>query len=247
MDNSANSNNDTGNNVNKEINNKESIKIETPESLRLNEAKFNTFKLNRFIKKPWTVGILTFFLGASLMFIFEEVRFKRRAHRNGSMGRSTPDLDASFGMLPNGMGSQFEQIQKFQKRLLEEMNQNKGSSQDSNNEADEDSFGFFNQRDEDEDKPFGNNAFSLSLGDMHTREDDNFIYFDIKLNGLEPSKLEVRVEGNQVIIDGEFKGKNDSIQSKLTRSFPAPSGVDLNKYELLNEKEKIVIKFPKLK
>jgi HSP20 family molecular chaperone IbpA len=94
-------------------------------------------------------------------------------------------------------------------------------------------------------------------GDIQTREDEDFVYYDVAIKNLSNKKLDIQVEGGQIMISGTIekrsddKGKNTNssqfYSSTFHRSFPVPFGVDGNKVQIEHEGEKIIIKFPKIK
>lgn len=83
------------------------------------------------------------------------------------------------------------------------------------------------------------------------KEDKDFIYYELKINGIDQEKVTVNVEGGQVNIHGETETKNESnglnsfSRSTFSRSFPTPTNVDPVKVQIEQEKNKIIIKFPK--
>ena len=94
-------------------------------------------------------------------------------------------------------------------------------------------------------------------GDIHMREDDDFVYYDVVIKNLVNSKLDIRVQDGQITISGtiekrssdEGENKNSSrfYSSTFHRSFPVPYGVDDTKAEMEQRDEKIIIKLPKNK
>lgn len=91
-----------------------------------------------------------------------------------------------------------------------------------------------------------------SVAELNQREDDKFVYYDIAIQGLAENKVKVNVSDGQVEISGEVTKKSESgnqasvFTSTFHRSIPVPVGVDANKAELNQEKDRIVVKFPKL-
>lgn len=106
-----------------------------------------------------------------------------------------------------------------------------------------------------------NNPFDLwfagkfgggSVYDISQREDENFIYYDIKVNDLQSTSINTRIENGQITITGTIQRGGDEssaglFKSTFNRSFPLPPNVDHEKMELLPEADKMVLKFPKLK
>lgn len=98
-------------------------------------------------------------------------------------------------------------------------------------------------------------TFAHTGGDIETREDQNFIYFDVKVGDPSATEIRTKVENGYLTITGESKsnkGDDDSwikssFTSRFTRSFPLPENVDPDRMEMVQEQDKIVIKFPKVK
>jgi HSP20 family molecular chaperone IbpA len=92
-----------------------------------------------------------------------------------------------------------------------------------------------------------------SADEISEREDENFIYYDVKINGLNQEKLTVNVGNGYINISGEVEEKNNAnnetkyFRSTFNRSFPVPASVDAIKFQMEQEKDKIIIKFPKIK
>ena len=85
------------------------------------------------------------------------------------------------------------------------------------------------------------------------KEDENFLKFEIDLEGQTPKEVNVQVQDGQVFITGktETKEENDGAESFFSstfhQSFPVPPNVDGEKYTVEKEDGKIVVKFPKKK
>lgn len=108
----------------------------------------------------------------------------------------------------------------------------------------------FSRRSHPFDSWFQRRKGTSSLGDLRTKEDEAYIYFEISIKGLEKQSLNVEVKDNQIMIKGKTEDKQESglsIYQSFQRSFPVPVGVDSKKVEILNEGENLVLKFPKLK
>jgi Molecular chaperone (small heat shock protein) len=94
-------------------------------------------------------------------------------------------------------------------------------------------------------------------GDVHMREDENFVYYDVVIENLSDQKLEILVEDGRIKISGtieeksEDKGENENSRqfsiSTFQRSFPVPYGVDSTRAEMEHEGDKVIIKLPKTK
>lgn len=132
----------------------------------------------------------------------------------------------------------FEEMKKFRKRLMGQFGHER------------DSF-FYSPFDSWYEDKFGGG----SVEDISKREDDKYIYYDIKVAGVDGTKVNTTVKDGYLTISGEVKrskggdkeGEARSVfQSSFRRTFPLPENVDSENMEMLNEKNKIVLKFPKL-
>lgn len=87
--------------------------------------------------------------------------------------------------------------------------------------------------------------------DFAQREDDKYVYYELDLKGQKPKKVEVEVKDGQVSITGQVEQKREDdnnssfFSSSFHRSFPAPGNVDGEKFQMEQEGNKIIIKFPK--
>lgn len=131
----------------------------------------------------------------------------------------------------------FEQMQQLQQQMLKQ-------------------FGHFDESEQEGNlwdllRSQGLQSFSLNMGELKTHEDDGFVYYEIDTKGLEQKNFSIQVEQGHVIIDGVLEGpgqnSNARISSKFHQSFPLPENVDANNIQLENDKDKIVIKLPKIK
>lgn len=94
--------------------------------------------------------------------------------------------------------------------------------------------------------------------DISKKEDDQFVYYEVRVPNLESSAVEAKVENGQISISGKIENskdlyqENDSseghsyVRSGFTRSFPLPVDVEEDKMEMQKDKDKLVIKFPKI-
>lgn len=89
------------------------------------------------------------------------------------------------------------------------------------------------------------------LGEIETREDDQYLYYEIDLKGKTPKEMRVSVENGQMTISGQMESNSQEKSSSLVmsmsfhRSFPIPPDVDADKYSMEQVGEKLVIKLPK--
>ncbi len=100
-----------------------------------------------------------------------------------------------------------------------------------------------------------------SVDDIAKREDDDFVYYDIKIHDLNSTSIDTKIENGYITITGTVEKKNGAddkkddvgfspqsiFKSTFNRTFPLPENVDQNKMEMLPEKDKVVLKFPKVK
>ncbi len=100
-----------------------------------------------------------------------------------------------------------------------------------------------------------------SINEISKREDDDYIYYDIQIDKVKSTSISTRVENGYLTITGTQEQKTGSVdesdgdnsngesylKSTFNRTFPIPEYVDPNKMEMLPEKDKIVLKFLKVK
>lgn len=93
---------------------------------------------------------------------------------------------------------------------------------------------------------------SDGAGQIETREDDQFIYYDITIKGMDPKSLQVNIEKGQITIAGQTENQADEskggayFSSEFHRSFPVPPETDADKVQVENSKDKVTLKFPKI-
>lgn len=99
-----------------------------------------------------------------------------------------------------------------------------------------------------------------SVSDISKREDEKYVYYDIRVDDVKTTSINTKVENGYITITGRQEKKTGStdegddsysisesyLKSTFNRTFPIPENVDANKMEMLSEKDKIVLKFPKL-
>lgn len=96
-----------------------------------------------------------------------------------------------------------------------------------------------------------------SVNDITKREDNDFVYYDIQVDDVNTTSIDTKIENGYITITGSLEKKNQSsdsenpaqsvFKSTFNRTFPLPEHVDQNKMQMIPEKDKIVLKFPKLK
>ncbi|MEA9355841.1 hypothetical protein SHI21_06505 [Bacteriovorax sp. PP10] len=91
-------------------------------------------------------------------------------------------------------------------------------------------------------------ARASAMGDVSKREDDDNVYYDIPqktINGVE-HRLNVEVKDGMIKISEDQKSSGDTlVETSSERMFSIDPGLDGDKAEVINEKDKIVIKIPK--
>lgn len=103
--------------------------------------------------------------------------------------------------------------------------------------------------------------FGGTVNDISKREDDDFVYYDIKVEDVNATSIQTKIESGYIMIMGttEKKSKTSDEKNKdgfsaesickstFNRTFPLPERVDASKMEMTSEKDKIVLRFPKIK
>jgi len=90
-----------------------------------------------------------------------------------------------------------------------------------------------------------------NVGDIKKHEDEKFIYYDIAMAGVNKENLKIKVGDGQITISGRQEKQSEEgnssnfMSSTFQRSFPVPPNVDGNKVKIEQEKDKLVLKFPK--
>lgn len=96
-----------------------------------------------------------------------------------------------------------------------------------------------------------------SVDDIAQREDDGFVYYDIKIRDLKSTSVNTKVENGYITITGTFEKRDGTDESSAAsesiykstfrRTFPLPDLIEQDKMEMIPEKDKVVLKFPKIK
>jgi HSP20 family molecular chaperone IbpA len=96
-----------------------------------------------------------------------------------------------------------------------------------------------------------------TINDISKREDEGFVYYDIKVDDVNSTSINTKVEKGYITITGTSEknsgsdGKNNGVsaqsifKSSFNRTFPLPENVDQNKMQMLTEKDRVILKFPK--
>lgn len=103
-----------------------------------------------------------------------------------------------------------------------------------------------------EDSDFPNSFSEESYGlkqflvqDINRREDGKFVYYEVPLVNEKGEKLELKVtvKDGMIEITEKASGKNHQLES--TRTFSLEPGLIESRAQVINEKDKVVIKIPK--
>jgi HSP20 family molecular chaperone IbpA len=96
-----------------------------------------------------------------------------------------------------------------------------------------------------------------TINDISKREDNDFVYYDIQVDDVNATSINTTIENGYITITGSLEKKSQSsenessaqsvFKSTFNRTFPLPQHVDQNKMQIVPEKDKIILKFPKLK
>lgn len=91
-------------------------------------------------------------------------------------------------------------------------------------------------------------ARSSAMGDVSKREDDDNVYYDIPQSaaGRSEHRLNVEVKDGMIKISEGQKSSGDTlVEISSERMFSIDPGLDGDRAEVINEKDKVVIKIPK--
>jgi hypothetical protein len=86
------------------------------------------------------------------------------------------------------------------------------------------------------------------MGEVAQHEDEKNVYYDIPLKSENGSnhKLNVEIKNGMIKISEDVKAEGDAmVQTSSERMFSIDPGLDGDKAEVINEKEKVTIKIPK--
>lgn len=87
-----------------------------------------------------------------------------------------------------------------------------------------------------------------TLGIISQREDNKNVYYDIPLRGDDGTnhKLNVEIKDGMIKISEDIKdNSNGVLETSSERMFTIAPGLDADKAEVINQKDKIVIRIPK--
>lgn len=107
------------------------------------------------------------------------------------------------------------------------------------------------------DSLYSNKFNGGSINDVSQREDDDFIYYDVSVKDLESTPVTTNIEDGHVTISGETENKERSdkggnsaesfFKLSFSRTLPVPEGVKEGQMEVIPDKDKLTLKFPKIK
>jgi len=149
--------------------------------------------------------------------------------------------DGSFGQ-----NDPFEEMRKMRKQMENRMERFTGKNHATTNPFDS----WFSDK-------FGGG----SINDISKREDNDFVYYDIKIDDVNTTSINTKVENGYITVFGTIEKKDTSgndkegsgfsaqsfYKSTFNRTFPLPDHVDQNKMQMVSERDKIILKFPKVK
>jgi len=92
-----------------------------------------------------------------------------------------------------------------------------------------------------------------TINDISKREDNGYVYYDITVDDVKSTSIHTKIENGYITItgtqekDSKAPEKQDEsyFSSSFSRTFPLPIDVDPNKMEMVTDKDKIILKFPK--
>jgi HSP20 family molecular chaperone IbpA len=196
--------------------------------------------MKEFFQKKIAIGILCFVLGVGAMFGAQTLWLnKPKPGTSEPLALAQRNMDSLFDQFYNDdffgrSHDPFEEMRRMRERMLKDF------------ERPDEGTGLFDSWYK---KKFGGG----DVGEITKREDDQFVYYDIAIKGLDQNKLNVKVENGQIEISGQIEKKSQDenagsfFSSSFHRSFPTPPDVDPNKVQMEQEKDKLVVKFPKMK
>lgn len=91
-----------------------------------------------------------------------------------------------------------------------------------------------------------------NIGDIKRREDKDFGYYDVAIEGLDKRDFNFKIADGQISISGRLKKMSDEngsgtyFSSSFHRSFPVPAGVDAKKVQIEQDQNRVTLKFPKV-
>ncbi|MDR4503930.1 MAG: Hsp20/alpha crystallin family protein [Candidatus Scalindua sp.] len=199
------------------------------------------------LKYQIIIGVLCFALGAAVLLAVQNFRNdeKHDIHTDDKLFDHKGNVDKTLDSFFNddflrSSKSPFEEMRRMQESMMSQF----GKLDDDPGDG---MFGsWFKKR-------FGGGK----PGDIQTREDEDFVYYDVVIKDLSNKKIDIKVEDGQIRISGTIETRSDNKEKDATssqfysstfhRSFPVPNGVDGDRVQMEQEGEKMIIKFPKIK
>jgi HSP20 family molecular chaperone IbpA len=96
---------------------------------------------------------------------------------------------------------------------------------------------------------------SKKASDISKREDQSFVYYDVKVDAKNTA-VNTKIENGYLTVTGSTQKKEElneanrqaksEFNSAFTNKFLLPKNVDANKMQMSYEKDKVVLKFPKI-
>ena len=199
------------------------------------------YKLKEFMKPIYSkalFGLAMFSLGVTAVLLAQKFYLEPRNQKASTFAFDSRKLDPLFDQFYNDdffekSNDPFKEMRNMRERMLKQFG-------NSNEES-----GLFDSWYK---KKFGGG----NAGEVTKREDDKFVYYEISAKGINQDKLSVKVENGQIDISGTIENKTHDenqeshFSSSFHRSFPAPANVDSAKVQMEQEKDKLMIKFPKI-
>ena len=190
----------------------------------------------------YVVAVISFMLGGLVFWGANSFWFKRQSNQ-----RENGEVITENGIHQNRFLDNFFNKNFFDKSRdpFEEMRRMRKEMNDLFRK--EDNFGdSFNHWYQDK---FGGG----DLTDLKQREDEQYVYYDISIQGNKPDELKIDVKDEMISISGKFEkqkstDESDSfVSSNFQRTFPIPRGVDYKSFTTEKEEDKIILRFSKIK
>lgn len=110
----------------------------------------------------------------------------------------------------------------------------------------------FDHTDQVTEEEHGDDSSLFGLGiNMNRREDDRYVYYEFPMGTNDQGKTELKVEVKDGMIHVQQISKEESEHSQVSSSseqmFSVDSNVNANRAEIIQEKDKVVVKIPKVK
>lgn len=178
------------------------------------------------------LGVSCFIVGVAAVLISQRL-LGRQTQPESMAKKMNPIFDQFYDDdFFNSSHDPFEQMRKMRARMLREFNES------------DDGFGGF-------DSWYRGRFGGGNAGEIKKREDDQYAYYDIAIQGLDEKSLNIKVSQGQIRISGEVEKKSEEnggssyARSNFFRSFPVPPGVDSDQVKIEKSGEKVTLKFPK--